>query len=126
MDSINNLRLIINDGLNNLYTNLNPVDFDLLNKYTTKLLEIILYQYNLSIDDLTSLIAVIIGVRSIPGWIFVDVILGDDVFVLALVVLDGVDIGVVDIFGGAAGEGVRVAQDLRAGSVLLGPSDTQP
>jgi len=52
MDSINNLRLIINDGLHNLYTNLNPVDFDLLNKYTTKLLEIISYQYNLSVDDL--------------------------------------------------------------------------
>jgi len=52
MFSINELRLIINDGLNNLYKNLNQIDLELINKYTTKLIEIIAYQYNLTTDEL--------------------------------------------------------------------------
>lgn len=52
MFSINELRLIIDNGINDLYKNLIPSDVDLIKKYTSKFIEIIAYQYNLTNEDL--------------------------------------------------------------------------
>jgi hypothetical protein len=52
MFSINELISIINNGLDDLYKNLNSNDLDLIKIYTTKLIEIIAYQYNLSSEEL--------------------------------------------------------------------------
>jgi len=42
---------IINNGLDDLYKNLNSIDLNILKKYTKRLIEIIGYQYNLNPDQ---------------------------------------------------------------------------
>jgi hypothetical protein len=52
MFSINELRLIIDNGINDLYKNLILTDLNIIKTYTSKLIEIIAYQYNVSTEEM--------------------------------------------------------------------------